>query len=116
MLSGYKQIKANNNNNNNKDKLVNPGFIRIKLIQLDPAPNDTVEKSLFCAVNIKQLIVKDDDKLTNLQSPPVQCDLMPHEYRKTSNKQIMKMLLPFYFWRIIIFIFQIQLYSFLYIH
>ena len=80
MLSGFKQIKVNYN----KDELVNPGFIRIKLIQLDPAPTETAEKTLFCAVNIKQLI-KDDAKSNNFETEPIRCDLMPKEYRKKSK-------------------------------
>ncbi len=93
MLSGFKQIKANNNDN--KNELINPGFIRIKLIQLDPAPNNTVEKTLFCAVNIRQL-VKDDEKLNDFKTQPIRCDLMPNEYRKKSIiKKTEMLMLPF---------------------
>jgi hypothetical protein len=47
------------NTQNLKNKHVKSSFIRIKLIKLDPAPNGSDVKNLFCAINIKDLFDND---------------------------------------------------------
>ena len=44
-------------NRNDTTTIMNPGFIRIKLLELDPPPAKIISSiDPFCAVNIKELI------------------------------------------------------------
>ena len=44
------------NRNDSNSINMNPGFIRIKLLELDPPPTKILSLDPFCAVNIKELI------------------------------------------------------------
>jgi hypothetical protein len=58
---------SNRNSNDNESiaNNANPGFIRVKLLELDPPPTKIISLDPFCAVNIKELILSSPTKSDN---------------------------------------------------